>query len=134
MQRSINDIYTTIVTLSEQIDGLPPADPLRQRLERERDDLRSEAATYAIDGRHPRSVKLEIEAIEQRLSEIRSLLITEGYAEKRSGRNIQDPGAYSATINRILNEQHADEVRTLTEQLERLRPSEGDDIEQLRDP
>jgi hypothetical protein len=122
MTDSIDDIYTTIVSLSEQIGNLRSNDPERTRLERERDRMRSQAAAIASEGRHPRSVKLEIEAIEQRLAEIDALLIKEGYMERRAGKNIQDPGAYSVTINHLLAQHHADEVMSLTEQLERLRP------------
>lgn len=121
MTRSIDDIYSTIVSLSAQINSLPTGGPERARLELERDRVRSQAAHLSAEGRHPKSVELEIEAIEQRLAQIDAQLITEGYSEKRSGKNLQDPGAYSVTINRLLNEHHADEVKTLTEQLERLR-------------
>ncbi|MEN8238474.1 MAG: hypothetical protein ABFR53_04640 [Actinomycetota bacterium] len=121
MTRSIDDIYTRIVSLSEQIANLPSDDPRRTRLEHDREQMRSQAAAIATRGRHPRSVELEIEAIELRLSQIESLLIKEGYMEKRAGKNIQDPGAYSVSINRLLTEQHAEEVKSLTEQLARLR-------------
>ena len=122
MTRSIDDIYTTIVSLSAQIAALPTDGPERTRLEVERDSMRSQAAHLSAEGRHPKSIELEIEAIEQRLAQIGAQLITEGYSERRSGKNLQDPGAYSITINRLLNEQHADEVKNLTEQLARLKP------------
>jgi hypothetical protein len=125
MERTIDDIYTTLISLSDRIAILPSTDPKRTRLETERAQLRSEAASLAIAGRHPQSVELEIEAIEQRLGQIEALLITEGYAEKRGGKNLQDPSAYSGTINRLLTEQHADEVESLTKRLEELRPSHG---------
>jgi septal ring factor EnvC (AmiA/AmiB activator) len=130
MTRSIDDIYTAIVSLSEEIANLPPDDPRRRRLEQEREQIRSEAAAVAIKGRHPRSVELEIEAIEQRLGQIDALLITEGYMEKRAGKNIQDPGAYSIMINRLLEGQHADEVEKLTAQLALLRQSDDTDAQE----
>lgn len=123
MARSIDDIYTTIISLSDEIANLPPDSPKRKRLEQERDRIRSQAATIAIAGRHPKSVELEIEAIERRLGQIDALFIKEGYMEKRTGKNIQDPGAYSITINRLLDGQHAEEVKELTAQLEVLRRS-----------
>ena len=123
MTRPIDEIYSTIVSLSEQIADLSTDDPERTRLELERDRVRSQAAHISTAGRHPRSIELEIEAIELRLEQIEAQLITEGYMERRAGKNIQDPGAYSVTINRLLSEHHADEVKSLTEQLERLRPS-----------
>lgn len=130
MTRPIDEIYSTIVSLSERIADLPTDDPERTRLELERETVRSQAAHIATSGRHPKSVELEIEAIELRLAQIEAQLITEGYMERRAGKNIQDPGAYSVTINRLLSEQHADEVKSLTEQLERLRPSSdaGDSV------
>lgn len=129
MADSIDDIYTTIISLSNQLAEMPSDDPRRKQLENERNRLRTQAATIATDGRHPRSVELEIEAIERRLEEIEALLIKEGYMERRSGRNIQDPGAYSSTINRRLTQQHAHEVERLTEQLGRLRRSVADDAD-----
>lgn len=130
MTHSIDDIYTTIISLSSQIANLPPTDPKRKRLEHEREAVRSRAAALATEGRHPRSVELEIEVIEARLDEINAALIKEGYMERRAGRNIQDPGAYSSTINHLLRSHHAEEVRNLTEQLERLRPpSPSDDTD-----
>jgi hypothetical protein len=126
MARTIDDIYTALVSLSDQIKNLSSKDPKRTQLETERDQLRIEAASLANLGRHPRSVELEIEAIEQRLDQIHALLITEGYAEKRGGKNLQDPSAYSGTINRLLTEQHADEVKILTIRLEELRQPDGD--------
>jgi hypothetical protein len=129
MARSIDDIYTAIMSLSQEMANLSPDDPEHKRLEQERERVRSEAAAIAIKGRHPKSVELEIEAIEQRLEHIDALPITEGYMEKRAGKNIQDPGAYSATINRLLEEQHADEVERLTTQLELLRGPPDDDAQ-----
>ena len=127
MADSIDDIYTTITSLSEQIARTRANDPHRKRLESERERMRFQAATLATEGRHPKSVELEIEAIEQRLEEIDALLIKEGYMERRSGKNIQDPGAYSSTINHLLTQQHAQEVERLTEQLGRLRRTVTDD-------
>ena len=130
MTRRIDEIYSTIVSLSDRIAALPIDDPERTRLELERERVRSQAAHIATTGRHPRSIELEIEAIELRLAQIEAKLIREGYMERRAGKNIQDPGAYSININRLLSEQHADEVKSLTEQLEQLRlPSDAEDLD-----
>jgi len=135
MARSIDDIYTTIIFLSERIANMSPDDPARARLEREREEVRSRAAAIASKGRHPKSVELQVEAIKQRLEEIDALLIKEGYMERHIGKAVQDPSAYSTNINRLLTQRHAEEVRSLTEQLERLRPSDnsqGDDPHRTR--
>jgi len=121
MASPIDDLYTTIISLSSRIADLPDGDPTRDKLERKRETLRGQAAAIALEGRHATSISREIEVIEHRLATIEAMLIREGYQEKRGGKNIQDPGAYSANINRLLAQQHENEVRTLTAQLERLR-------------
>ena len=121
MPSSIDDLFKRISMLSTSIANLAEGDPERRRLERDRDRLRIEATKMAHTGRHPESVRLEIQAIENRLAEIERMKITEGYQERRGGKNIQDPGAYSAGINQTLDEQHAEEVAGLTDRLDRLR-------------
>ncbi|GMR02617.1 MAG: hypothetical protein BMS9Abin20_0959 [Acidimicrobiia bacterium] len=121
MQSPIDDLLSEITRLSVAIAGLPEDDPERRHLELERQALRDEAEALAFTGRHPVSVEREIEAIESRLEEIRAERITQGYQERRGGKNIQDPSAYSANINKMLDEHHAYEVGKLTARLERLR-------------
>lgn len=121
MQSPIDDLFSEITRLSAAIADLLEDDPERRHLELERQALRDEAEALAVIGRHPVSVEREIEAIESRLQEIRAKSITQGYQERRSGKNIQDPSAYSANINRMLDEHHAHEVGKLTARLERLR-------------
>lgn len=123
MQSPIDELLAQVTSLTAAISDLPEGDRQRRRLEHERQKLRDEAAALSRSGRHPVSVKHEIESILARLREIDRMRITQGYHERRSGKNIQDPGAYSVTINRLLDEQHADEVATLTQRLEQLRSS-----------
>ncbi len=125
MPESIDDLYARILRISSDLHSLPNDHPNRAKLEKERDALRGEAATIAASGRHPVSVEREIESIKQRLEEIDRLQITEGYSERRGGKNLQDPGAYSATINRLLDEQHASEIAHLTERLAYLERLQG---------
>ena len=128
MSGPIDTLLAKIKALSGAIADLSPDDPERSRLEEQREALRQTAGKLSVQGRHPQSVAREIESIEHRLDEIRALRIKEGYQERRQGKNIQDPGAYSANINKLLAEHHAAEVDTLTDQLERLRPhTESDD-------
>lgn len=127
MPRSIDDLLAKIKALSGSIERLSPEDPQRRRLMNQRDSLRQTASEIALQGRHPQSVEREIESIEKRLTEIKNLAIKEGYQERRGGKNIQDPSAYSANINKLLIEHHAAEVDALTDQLERLRSHEESD-------
>jgi hypothetical protein len=121
MPSPIDDLFAQITRISTAIQDLPDGDPERRRLELERDRMRLEATKLADAGRHPESVRLEMLAIEARLDEIERMKITAGYQERRGGKNLQDPGAYSATINRMLEAQYEDEVAELTRRLERLR-------------
>ncbi|NHZ71358.1 MAG: hypothetical protein GWP18_06915 [Proteobacteria bacterium] len=125
MPDSIDDLYARILRISSDLHSLPDDHPNRTKLVMERDALRIEAATIAASGRHPVSVEREIESIKKRLEEIDRLQITEGYSERRGGKNLQDPGAYSATINRLLSEQHASEIAHLTERLTYLEHLQG---------
>ncbi|VAW08053.1 hypothetical protein MNBD_ACTINO01-1662 [hydrothermal vent metagenome] len=121
MPSPIDDLFAQISDLSTRIAALDESDPTRKKLERNRVRLRDQAASIADAGRHPESVRLEIESIQNRLAQINGMKITEGYQEKRGGKIIQDPGAYSATINRLLSEHHAEEIEQLTDRLARLR-------------
>ncbi len=122
MQSPIDELLSHIKQLSATISDLPDGTE-RRHLEHQRQQLRDKAAALSLSGRHPASVDQEIKAILARLHTIDVMHITEGYQERRSGKNIQDPGAYSATINRMIDEQHAEEVASLTQRLEQLRTS-----------
>lgn len=127
MSETIDELYTQIVSTSRDIDRLPTDHPDRKRLQAERDRLRAAAAAIASAGRHPLSIEREIESLKDRLQEIESMQITEGYQERRGGKNLQDPSAYSSTINRLLEEHHLDEVSYLTDRIAYLTSEYSDD-------
>jgi hypothetical protein len=121
MPDDIDDLFTQIQSLAEQLEHIPPKDPNRSRLEAERDQLRRRAIAVADAGRHPQSVARQIEALETRRSEIESFFIKKGYSERSTTKKIQDPGAYSHNINALLRAEYASELTTIKNQLERLR-------------
>jgi hypothetical protein len=121
MPDDIDDLFVQIQSLAEQLDQLPPADPNRSRLEADREQLRKRAVALADAGRHPESVTRQIEALETRRTEIESFFIKKGYSERSTTKKIQDPGAYSHNINALLRAEYASELRTIENQLERLR-------------
>jgi hypothetical protein len=121
MADDIDDLFTQIQSLAELVESLPPKDPNRVRLEADRNQLRRRAALIADEGRHPQSVALQIEALERRRSEIESMFIKKGYSERSTMKKIQDPGAYSHTINNLLRAEYGSELTTIENQLVRLR-------------
>ena len=121
MADSIDDILHSVQKLSASINNLAEGDPRRSGLIAERESLRTQAATIADGHRHPVSVENEISMLEDRLSEITSLNINQGYSEKHLKHTIQDPGAYSHNINKMLTEEHAHEVEEITKRLTHLR-------------
>ena len=125
MTTDIDQILDRIVDLSRQIEDLDPDSAKRAALIDERAALRARAQELSDARRHPDSVRAEIELIEARLAEIDEMLIEPASSEKWFKQTIQDPGAYRFTINRILDEDHADEVASLSERLERLRGLEA---------
>lgn len=94
----------------------------RQRLESQREDLRSDARTLAAQKRHPASIEAEIEMLEARELEINEMLIGKGYAEKWMKQSIQDPGAYSHNINKDIADDHAAELNDIRRRLDELKP------------
>jgi len=50
-----------------------------------------------------------------------SAFVAKGYAEKHLTKGFSDPGAYSATINRMLEEEHASEIEEIQALLTELR-------------
>lgn len=123
----INELFERVAAIANRLSQLSADDPRRTALETEREALRNRVDRLSMTGRHPTSVEREIAAIEARLDEISAMTITEGYQERRGGRNLQDPSAYSANINKLLTAQHAEEVDELTRRLDRLRGGSGDD-------
>ncbi len=121
MTDNVDDILAQVRSLTEQLDRLGPTDRNRNRLETDREQLRQRAARLADAGRHPRSVALQIEALEARLTVMESESIKKGFSERSTTKKIQDPGAYSHNINSMLREKHAKEHATILQQLKRLR-------------
>lgn len=121
MASEIDELLSTISALSDRIDGLGVDDVERARLEGRRDELRSRAKFLADERRHPASIVAEIDMLERRLVEINQLFISKGYAEKHLPYTVQDPGAYSHTINRLLEEEHQDEIAEIRLRLDHLR-------------
>lgn len=121
MTDEVDDILAQVRSLTEQLDRLGPTDRNRTRLETDKNQLRQRAARLADIGRHPRSVTLQIEALEARLTKMESESIKKGFSERSTTKKIQDPGAYSHNINSMLREKHAKEHATILQQLERLR-------------
>ena len=73
------------------------------------------------------SIDTEIAMLEARLDEINEMLIAKGYNEKHLGRTIQDPGAYSRTINYMIATEHAEEVTAIDARLSELRSVRDDE-------
>lgn len=121
MRSEADEIYEQANAITEALADPSLDETERLTLERERENLRSQARDIASATRHPRSIETEIAMIEERLATIEGMRISKGYSEKHLARTIQDPGAYRHTINRLLDEEHEAEVRSLEERLTRLR-------------
>ncbi len=121
MADSVDDILHSVQKLSASIDILAEDDPRRAKLIAKRDSLRTRAATVADSHRHPVSIENEISMLEDRLAEITAMNIKQGYSEKHLKHTIQDPGAYSHNINKMLTEEHAHEVAEIAARLAHLR-------------
>lgn len=121
MADSIDDMLRSVRRLSASINSLAEDDPRRPGLIAERKALRTRAAAIADGQRHPVSVENEISMLEDRLAEITAMNITQGYSEKHFKHTIQDPGAYSHNINKMLAEENAAEVADITARLVHLR-------------
>lgn len=121
MSDPIDELLAEIVSISAEISRLGPESADAARLTERKQELRSQAQEIADAGRHPDSVSNQIASLEQRLAEINGLLITEGFSERRQGKTIQDPGAYSHNINKAIEADHSAEVESINAQLVRLR-------------
>ena len=117
----IDDILKQAKTLSAELAMLPADHPSRPRLEKRQTALRTRAQELSLERRHPVSIDTEIAMLEARLEDISEMLIAKGYNEKHLGRTIQDPGAYSRTINYMIATEHAEEVRAIDARLTELR-------------
>ncbi len=121
MPDSIDELLSEIRSLSSQLRGLDSESAEALRLEARKQELRELAQRTADAGRHPESVATQIESLEQRLAQIDGMLITKGFSERRQGKVIQDPGAYSHNINKAIEADHASEVESIKTQLARLK-------------
>ena len=117
----IDELLAEILSISSRLTGLEPDSAEAIQLEGRREELRDLAKRTADAGRHPDSIATQIESLEQRLARIKGMLITQGYSERRQGKVIQDPGAYSHNINKAIEADHATEVEAINDQLARLR-------------
>lgn len=127
----IDDILNQAKALSAELDSMPPDDPGRLRIEKRQMRLREKALELSLERRHPVSIDNEIAMLEARLEKISEMLISKGYNEKHLGTTIQDPGAYSSTINYMIAAEHAEEVRQIDARLNELRAVQADEE---RDP
>lgn len=121
MKRTIDAIFNRVRLVSEELNGMDEGDPSRPDLVRQLERLRAEAQSRANSARHPLSVEAETAMLEARLSEIDALFVSKGYAEKHLTKGFSDPGAYSATINRKIADDHAAEISEIEQRLSVLR-------------
>ncbi len=121
MQPTIDDIFNQVRLVSAKLDAMAGDDPSRPDLVRRLVRLRAEAQSRANSARHPLSVEAETEMLEARLSEIDALFVSKGYAEKHLTKGFSDPGAYSATINRKIADNYAEEISEIKQRLSELR-------------
>jgi len=118
---TIDEILKQIRAITTRIEAIQSDGPRRIELVQQRDRLRADARILANALRHPRSVETEIAMLEARLDEIDDMFVTKGYAEKYLTKGFSDPGAYSATINRKIAQDHAEEIREIKDRLVELR-------------
>ncbi len=127
MKPTIDHMFNQAQSLSLQLAAMAEDDPRRAKLVRKRDRLRSEAQDRANSARHPLSVEAEVSMLLARLAEIDDLFVSKGYAEKHLTKGFSDPGAYSATINRRIAEDHAQEIDAIEQRLSVLAEIFPDD-------
>ena len=120
MNPSIDDMFRQAQALSLELDALSDDDPSRAKLIRKQERLRANAQKLADSKRHPLSVEAEISMLVARLDEIDDMFVKKGYAEKHLTKGFSDPGAYSATINQRLAEDHTSEIADIEQRLSAL--------------
>ena len=117
---TIDQALAEIMSLSERIDALGPDDPNRVALERQREELRTDVREASDASRSLPGLLNELGALQRRLSQIDARPIDEGWSEKARYRGVRwfnDPGAYSNTINEMLNAEDADERLEIVERI-----------------
>lgn len=125
MAEDIDELLTEIHSITQQLgdEGLSAGE--RRHLTHRKEALQKTARDLSLSGRHPIAVANQIESLERRKAFIEAQFIKPGYAEKRGGKNIQDPGAYSRNINLVLGEKYRTELDEIERQLRLLKPSDG---------
>jgi hypothetical protein len=122
MADSIDALLAEIHSIAAELGSEALTARQRTELANRKESLQAEARTLALAGRHPTAVANQIESLEARREHINAQFIKPGYSEKRGGKNIQDPGAYSHNINRLLRDKYQVELDEIEEQLALLRP------------
>jgi len=115
----IDDLYRRIVAITDELHAATSTTE-RERISAELDALRQRAAAAADLGRHPESLRRELEAARRRVAEIDALLIDESWSERHKRLWINDPSTYSADINRRLRAQYGDERATLVDRIDQI--------------
>jgi hypothetical protein len=124
MADSIDALLAEIHSITTALESDDLTDRQRTELLDRKEVLQTQARGLALAGRHPTAVANQIESLEARRDHINSQFIKPGYSEKRGGKNIQDPGAYSHNINRLLRDKYQTELDEIEEQLALLRNNE----------
>jgi D-alanyl-D-alanine carboxypeptidase len=122
MANTIDELLAEIRSLSARHDSDDLTAKERDRLLSQKTEIQSQARAISASGRHPDSVKRQVETLQARRRAINDLFIKPGYAEKRGGKNIQDPAAYSHNINATLRDKYQIELDDIDTQLAALRP------------
>ena len=126
MANTIDELLADIRSLTRRLESADLTAKERDRLRTDKAELQSRARSISASGRHPDSVKRQIETLQARRRAINDLFIKPGYAEKRGGKNIQDPAAYSHTINATLREKYQVELDDIDRQLAALQSQNPD--------
>lgn len=117
MSERIDELLAELRAINKRLEDQTATEAERSKLAERKETIRAQAKNLSLVGRHPASVELQIESLERRKAEIESLFIKKGWSEKRLGRTIQDPSAYSHNINKQLEEKYASELADIDEQL-----------------
>jgi len=125
---SIDDLLAELVDVSDRLAGDDLTTGERTRLENRRTVLR-DVARRADDASRTRPVlKNELGALRRRLAEIDDRPIGKGWSEKTNTRWLNDPGAYSSQINRMISDQDRDERARIVERIVEIESAlTGDD-------
>jgi hypothetical protein len=117
----IDELLGELRAINTRIEDPSATDAERSKLKARKKVIRAQAKKLSLVGRHPASIDLQIASLERRRQEIEALFIKKGWSEKRLGRTIQDPSAYSHNINKELADKYGTELAHIDEQLSVLR-------------